>query len=148
MKLRSIWIRFAGVALALLATQPLFAAEKAAPGDYPNKAIHIIAPTPPGSPPDVVARLLAQRLSTALGQPVVVDNRPGATGTVGLNAVAKAGADGYTFGILAMPFVVAPSLMPPLNYDTQRDLEPVTEVAWAETFLWSMPRPRCRRLGM
>lgn len=135
MTLGSISIRFAGVALAFLVTQPLLSAEQAAPGDYPNKAIHIIAPTPPGSPPDVVARLLAQRLSTALRQPVIVDNRPGATGTVGLQAVAKAGADGYTFGILAMPFVVAPSLMPPLNYDTQRDLEPVSQVAWAANIL-------------
>ena len=76
---------------------------------YPAKAVRLIVPSPPGSPPDVVARLLGNTLASNLGQPVVVDNRPGATGTIGLNAVAKASADGYTLGILALPISWLPA---------------------------------------
>src|SRR5438132_3667977 len=64
--------------------------------DYPQRPIRLILPVPPGGVADVVARPLAQKLTQALGQPVVIDNRPGATGAIGLQLVAKAAPDGYT----------------------------------------------------
>jgi hypothetical protein len=82
-------------------------------------------PTVPGAPPDVVARLVSERLAPALGQPVIVENRPGAIGTIGLHAVAKAVPDGYTLGLIASPFVAAPGLLAKVPYDTERDLAPV-----------------------
>ena len=93
---------------------------------YPVKPIRLIAPTPPGSPPDVLARLLSEKLASSLGQPLVVDNRPGASGTIGLNVVAKAPADGYTLGMFSMPYVVAPSLIANMPYDTEKDLAAVS----------------------
>lgn len=121
--------------LAALAVTSARAADAVLPADYPNKPIRIVAPTPPGSPPDVIARLVGERLGAALGQPVVVENKPGAVGTIGLQAVAKAPADGYTFGVLAMPFILGPSLLPSMPYDQQKDLAPVSHVVWASNIL-------------
>jgi tripartite-type tricarboxylate transporter receptor subunit TctC len=83
----------------------------------------------------VVARLLGEKLAGALGQPVVVENRPGAIGTIGLNAVAKAPADGHTLGLIALPYIAAPSLLANVPYDTERDLAPVTLITWSYTLL-------------
>ena len=102
---------------------------------YPQRPLHIVAPVPPGSPPDVVARMLAERLAPALGQAVVVENRPGASGTIGLNLVAKAAPDGYTLGILSMPVTIVPSLHPSVPFDIAKDLAPVRQVVWAGTVL-------------
>ena len=92
-------------------------------------------PTVPGPPPDVVARMVGERLAGALGQAVVVENRPGAIGTIGLNFVAKAAPDGYTLGLIALPYIVAPSLLPQVPYDTERDLAPVSLINWSYTVL-------------
>ena len=102
---------------------------------YPVRPVHIVAPVPPGSPPDVVARVLAERLAPALGQPVVVENRPGASGTIGLNLVAKAAPDGYTLGILSMPVTIVPGLFGTMPFDIAKDLAPVRQVVWAGTIL-------------
>ena len=99
-------------------------------GVYPERSIKLIVPTTAGSGPDVVARLVAERLAASLGQPVVVENRPGAIGTIGLNAVAKAPPDGYTLGILTTTFLVASSLIAQMPYDTENDLSPVAVVNW------------------
>jgi tripartite-type tricarboxylate transporter receptor subunit TctC len=109
-------------------------AQSPSPQAYPAKAIRFIAPIPPGSPPDVVARVLSERLASALGQQVLVENRPGASSTIGLNAVARSAADGYTFGVLSMPSVIAPSLIN-VPYDTARDLAPVRQIAWGANVL-------------
>ncbi len=102
---------------------------------YPSRPIRLIAPSAPGSPPDVVARILADWLTARLGQPVIVENRPGAIGTVGLAAVAKAAPDGYTLGMIALPYVVAPSLISRLPYDTVRDLAPIGQAVWSSNML-------------
>ena len=116
-------------AAAVLAAAPLAApAEDAA--SYPTKAIRLIVPTVPGVPPDTLARILGEKLTSALGQPVVIENRPGAIGTIGLNAVARATPDGYTVGAISMPFIVAPSVLPHVPYDTEKDLAPVALIAW------------------
>lgn len=125
----------AALLVAALLTPVAGAAETPVPADYPNKPIRIVAPTPPGSPPDVIARLIGERLGAAFGQPIVVENKPGAVGTIGLQVVARAPADGYTFGVLAMPFVLGPSLLPSMPYDQQKDLAPVSHLVWASNIL-------------
>jgi tripartite-type tricarboxylate transporter receptor subunit TctC len=111
-----------------------FAASRVAQG-YPNKPIRLITSSPPGSPPDVAARIFGERLAIALGQPVVVDNRPGAIGTIALYAVSKAAPDGYTLGVLTMSQVLAPALLPHLPYDLVRDFSPVAQLTWASHML-------------
>lgn len=125
----------AALLVAALLTPVAGAAETPVPADYPNKPIRIVAPTPPGSPPDVIARLIGERLGSAFGQPIVVENKPGAVGTIGLQVVARAPADGYTFGVLAMPFVLGPSLLPSMPYDQQKDLAPVSHLVWVSNIL-------------
>ncbi|RST55565.1 Bug family tripartite tricarboxylate transporter substrate binding protein [Variovorax sp. MHTC-1] len=102
---------------------------------YPSRPVHIVAPVPPGSPPDVVARVIGEQLARALGQPVIVENRPGASGTIGLNHVAKAAPDGYTLGILSMPVTIVPSLFSAMPFDVVEDLTPVRQAVWAGTIL-------------
>ena len=102
----------------------------AQPSAYPTKPIRFIVPLPPGSPPDVLARIVGERLQAAWKQPVVVDNKPGATGMIGMDAVAKAAPDGYTMGILFLTHTVLPSLFGKVPYDTARDLAPVANLAW------------------
>ncbi len=122
MKFKTLLSRVS-MALALgLITTTVMAAE------YPDKPIKLIVPTTAGSSPDVVARFIAVELAAVLGQPIVIDNRPGAIGTIGLNAVAKAAPDGYTLGIQTMPYIVAPSLLARLPYDTETDLLAVAQV--------------------
>jgi tripartite-type tricarboxylate transporter receptor subunit TctC len=110
------------------------AAANPAPAGYPSRPIRVIAASPAGSPPDIVARIVGERLVAAVGQPVVVENRPGAIGTIWLNAVAKATPDGYTFGIMGMGFMLAPSLLPQIPY-TIADFAPVTQINWASHIL-------------
>lgn len=110
-------------------------ADTPAPRDYPARAIRLIVPSTPGSPPDLGARVVCDRLASSLGKPIVVENRPGATGTIGLAEIAKAPADGYTIGVLGMPYTVSPNLYPKLAYDTARDLAPVRQILWSSQLL-------------
>lgn len=96
---------------------------------YPLRPIRIIVPISPGSPPDVLARLLGEKLAANLRQSVVVENRPGASGTIGIDAVAKASADGYTLGMLTLGFLTAPALITTMPYDAVRDLAAVALIA-------------------
>ena len=95
---------------------------------FPNKPIRFIVTYPPGGGNDIIARLLAQKMGESMGQPVQVDNRAGAGGTIGTAAAAKSAADGYTIVLVSPPFVMAPSLYPNLPYDTIKDLVPVTVI--------------------
>ena len=97
---------------------------------YPTKAIRMIVPYPPGGGTDIVGRMVAQKLSESLGQQVVVDNRGGATGSIGAELAAKAAPDGYTvlMGNIA-PNAINVSLQPKLQYDPVADFAPVTLVA-------------------
>jgi len=112
---------------AALATAGLPAHAQA---DYPDRPIRIIVPLPPGSPPDVLARIVGERIQRAWKQPVVVENKPGATGMIGMDAVAKAAPDGYTLGVLFMTHTVLPELFGKMPYDTARDLVPLANLAW------------------
>ena len=124
MNRRIITLATAVLAVAALAAQ----ATPATP--YPGRPVHLIVPGAPGTAPDFIARVLAEKLTGALGQPVIVDNRPGAIGTIGLQAVARATADGYTLGMIAMPYIIAPSLLVRVPYDTEKDLAAVSQVTW------------------
>jgi tripartite-type tricarboxylate transporter receptor subunit TctC len=97
---------------------------------YPERPIKLIAATTPGSLPDVLARLLAERLAPSLGQAIVVENRPGGGGTIGLGAVAKAAPDGYTLGIINTPALAAANMITRMPYDTENDLSPVALIGW------------------
>ena len=113
--------------LALMASS---AALPAAAADYPTRPIRMIAPFTPGSPVDVVARLLAQHLSTQLKQSVVVENRPGAGTTIGMKAAALAEPDGYTLLFQSSSLVVAPAMYKNLDYDPLKSFAPVANIAW------------------
>ena len=97
----------------------------AAAQPYPARPIRVIVPFAPGGSTDVVFRLLAPRLNEYLGQPVLVDNRPGGGATIGMDLVAKAPADGYTLGVANISFGANPSLLAKLPYDTAKDFAPV-----------------------
>ena len=96
---------------------------------YPAKAIRIIVPFPPGGTTDVLARILSQRMTTAWGQPVLVENRPGAGSTLGADMVAKSPADGYTLLMGAAHHTIAQSVYAKLPYHFGRDFAPVSVIA-------------------
>jgi tripartite-type tricarboxylate transporter receptor subunit TctC len=96
---------------------------------YPNRPIRLIVPFAAGGLNDVVARLVAPHLERSLGQPVIIDNRPAASGIVGTDATAKAPPDGYTLLMVASSFTVIPATTPKLPYDPERDLAPIAMVA-------------------
>ena len=92
---------------------------------WPSKPLRIIAPFPPGGSVDQVSRIFAAELTQSLGQPVVVENRPGAGGSIGTQAVATAPPDGHTWGVVFDTHAVNPSLIPSMPFDTLKDLAPV-----------------------
>jgi tripartite-type tricarboxylate transporter receptor subunit TctC len=114
------------------AAAPLHAANA-----WPARPIRLVVPGPPGGGTDLFARTLAASLGKAVGQTIVVDNRPGATGIIGNDAVAKASPDGYTLLFTyAATVVINHTLQPRLPYDGLRDLVPVAQVARAATSWW------------
>lgn len=116
-------------ALAALLALGLGTAAQAQPQPYPNKPIRIVVPFPPGGAADTLARALSQQLNDTLGKQVIVENRAGAGGTIGTNAVARAEPDGYTLLLgNVSTLAIAPSLYPNLNYDPVKDFQPITLV--------------------
>jgi tripartite-type tricarboxylate transporter receptor subunit TctC len=111
------------LAAAGLAVAPALA--RAQGGAYPNRPIRIVVPLPPGGSPDYLSRLLAERLPAALGQPIVVENKPGAGGTIGREVVARAAPDGYTLVMSESAHVLSASLGAKLPYEPIRDFEPI-----------------------
>jgi tripartite-type tricarboxylate transporter receptor subunit TctC len=115
------------LALALAALLLASAAAAQTP-DYPNRPVKLVAPFAPGGPVDVVARVLAPKLSERFGQPFYVENHPGGSGNIGTALVAKAPPDGYTVLVISSTLVVNPSLFAKLGFDTTTDLAPVSLV--------------------
>ena len=113
--------------LALIAAASLSHVACAADATYPTKPIHIVVPFPPGGSTDLMARRIAEKLQTAWGQPVIVDNRAGAGGTVGADYVAKSAPDGYTLlmGVTGTN-AISGALYPNLPYDVEKDFAPVS----------------------
>ncbi len=102
---------------------------------FPAKPISLVVPFPPGGTTDVLARALGERLSTAMGTPVVVENRPGAGATIGADYVAKAKADGHVLLVGAVHHTIATSVYPRLPYSFQKDLAPITTIAMVPNVL-------------
>ncbi len=106
---------------------------------YPGRPIRIIVPQSPGASTDLTARLVAQRLSDAFKQPVVVDNRPGAGTIIGTELVVRAAPDGHTLMVVASGITVNPSVYKRMPYDTERDLAPVTQLTRFSNLLAAHP---------
>lgn len=123
---------FAGIA-ALLAGCAYAQAQ------YPAKPIRIIAPFTTGGPVDISARILAQKLTESWGQQVIVENRAGASGTIGGDAVAKAPPDGYTVLLTSSAHVITPSILPKVPYDPVRDFTPISVVMSSPLLLMVTP---------
>jgi tripartite-type tricarboxylate transporter receptor subunit TctC len=120
MTLRACFILLAAIAVANVHAQ--------APGaNYPAKQIRVIVPFPAGGPTDAIARAIGQKLSETWGQPVIVDNRPGAGGNIGTELAAKSPADGYTLFIGTVANAINQSLFAKLPFDFVRDFAPVTQ---------------------
>jgi tripartite-type tricarboxylate transporter receptor subunit TctC len=127
------------IAVPLLAAATLFSATATAQ-TYPTKVIRLIVPLAPGGPSDILARTMAQQMTPGLGQPVVVDNRTGAGGTIGIDIAAKSQPDGYTMLLVAVAtYTINASLYPKLPYDSRRDLTPVSILAAAPYILVTHP---------
>jgi len=116
--------------LAVLLAPAIVAAQ-----NYPAKPVRIVVGYPPGGPSDILARAIGARLGENLGQQVIVDNRPGASGMIGAELVARSAPDGYTLLLVPATFSVLPSLHPKMPYDNERDLAPVSLVAAAPFIL-------------
>lgn len=123
----------------LIATALAFAALPAAAQTFPDKAIHIVVPFTAGSATDVVARAVAQAMSKNLGQPVVVENKTGAGGTIGAAQVARSAPDGYTLLANSSAHTVNPSIYPNLPYDTMKDLMGVSLLAQQPNIMVTAP---------
>jgi tripartite-type tricarboxylate transporter receptor subunit TctC len=117
------------MALAAATTLNAFAA-------YPDKAVTMIVPFPPGGSTDAIARVVGQKLQEKFGQSFIIDNKAGATGTIGAGYVKRAPADGYTLFVSSLgPFVIAPHLLKSVPYDALRDFDPITVLVQAPNVL-------------
>lgn len=128
---------------ALLLT-PLFATAQ----NYPSHSMKIIAPFPPGGTSDLISRIIAQRLGDALGQTIIVENKPGANGTIGLEAAAKSPADGYTLLLSTSSIILNNQfLYKKLSYDWYRDFSPISMVGIAGQVLVVNPSSPAKTVG-
>jgi tripartite-type tricarboxylate transporter receptor subunit TctC len=111
----------------VFAAQAPGAAQAAQPeAEYPSRPMHLIVNFPPGGTTDILARLIGPKLTEVFKQPVVIDNRAGASGMIGANAVAKASNDGYTFGFIISTNAISPALFANVPFDPVRDFAPIT----------------------
>src|SRR3954463_14973767 len=97
------------------------------PASYPSRPIRVLVGFPAGGPTDVLARIIGEKLGAQVGQPIVVENRPGAAGNIAVEAVAKAAPDGYTILYSSNAIAISPALYAKLGFDPLKDLSPVTE---------------------
>jgi tripartite-type tricarboxylate transporter receptor subunit TctC len=142
--MRVLFRACAAIALGLALAAP----DPAQAQSFPSRTIRIVAPSTPGDAPDVIARLLAERLSTAMGVPVVVENRPGAGGVVGSEVVANAAPDGYTLIIgNAGSHGINAAVYTHLPYDIQKDFTPVSQVAVSPNVLVVNPAVPAKNLA-
>jgi len=145
---RAFTSRRAAIAAAFVAAALAVAPAAAQSSGYPGKPIRVIVTFPPGGSTDAVIRLIQPRLSERLGQPIVIDNRPGAGGNIGLGVVAQAPGDGYTLGVgAAGALAVNPSLYAKMPFDPLKDLRPVAMLAAIPFVLIGHPGLPAKSLG-
>ncbi|OZI25146.1 Bug family tripartite tricarboxylate transporter substrate binding protein [Bordetella genomosp. 7] len=125
--MRTCVFAFARRAALAIATG-LLTAGLAVAQPYPGKPVRLIVPFPPGGPTDVASRLVGQQLEARLQQPVIVENRPGASGSIAANQLKRAAPDGYTLMMLATPTLFAPFFYKNVGYETPKDFQPVATV--------------------
>jgi len=121
MKLKALFLVLLGLASCAALTQ-----------DYPNRTVRIVVPFSPGGPGDLTARFVGQELQAALGQPFIIENRPGANGVLAAGAAAKAAPDGYTLLQISSSHTVNEALIPNKPYELMRDFEPVASLNFTE----------------
>src|SRR3989475_1562422 len=133
--------------LFLLLVLPIVWTPIALAQGFPNKPVHVIVPFTAGSATDILARTIGQKLAESWGQPVVVDNRPGAGGTIGAGVVAKSPADGYTLLVHSAAHAYNPSIYPTLPYDTVKDFVEVVPLAGQPNVLVVSPSAGIKSVG-
>jgi tripartite-type tricarboxylate transporter receptor subunit TctC len=126
---RREFMRGAAAGVLAVGAGPLVTATEALAQSWPNNRVQVVVPFTAGSATDIMARTVAQRLAEQLGQPFVVENRPGAGGTIGVAAVARAEADGHTILVHSSSYTITPTTYPNTPYDTVRDLAGITPLA-------------------
>ncbi len=131
--------RFLALLICVLLSVSCAFAPSAFAQDYPTKPIRIIVPFGPGGGGDIVGRIFGQALQEKLGQAVVIENKPGAAGTIGNEAVARAERDGYTIGVMTAGQIIAGAMNKSLRYDTATAFEPIGMVATASLMIVARP---------
>ena len=145
---RRVLTRIAGVLTTLVAlTLPAALHAQTPPGNYPDKPVKIIVPFAPAGPTDVVARLIATKLSERLGRQFYIENVTGAGGNTGMGQAARAAPDGYTILFVSSSYVVNPSLYPKIPYDPYKDFIPVTVAGDAPNILLVHPSVPAKTVG-
>ena len=132
-------LKAAGLA-AGAAAAPMLTPGRAFAATYPERPIRIIVPFAPAGPTDIMARIVGQSLGDALGGNVIVENRPGASGNIGIGYVAHAEADGYTLLVVSSAYVVNPSLFARIPYDPSKDFAPITELGTTPNMIVVSPK--------
>ena len=127
------------IVIAIVASSGVRSANAAAPADYPERPITLVVPYEAGGGNDVIARLVAAKMSAALGKPIVVENRGGAGSTIGTRYVARAKPDGYTILIATSALAINPSLYPDAGYDPKKDFAPVGLIATSANLVLVRP---------
>jgi tripartite-type tricarboxylate transporter receptor subunit TctC len=121
-------LKAASAAIAAIAWAACLIGPARAQQDYPNRPIRVIVPFAPGTGPDALARIVSRQLETQLKQPVVIENRGGANGTIGTRAVATAAPDGYTLLYIPTAFSINPSVYKTLPFDPKKNFAPVADI--------------------
>src|SRR6201987_1114953 len=125
--------------LLAVSTAWLLGAAEAAAQEWPQRPVGMIVPFGPGGGADIIGRIVAQSLQEKLGQPVVVENRPGAGGTLGNEAVARGERGGYTLGVMTAGQIIAAGMSKSLGYDALKAFDPVSQVATAGLVMSTRP---------
>src|SRR5690349_24606498 len=131
--MKTLFLAAAALAVVLTCTGSALAQ------NWPNRSIRMIVPYTPGGYTDLMARLVGQKISEALGQPIVFENKPGANAIIGTDVVAKAAPDGYTFGTVIAAHAANATLNPKLPYDTMKDLSYVSLMSVAPLIMIAHP---------
>ena len=129
--MRRLFLRLFLACMAFHSVGSVFAA------NYPNRPLKLIVPWASGGSTDALARVIGQRMSVTLGQEILVENRPGAGGSLGVAAAAKASSDGYTLTVIELPHAIAPAVVAKLPYDLKRDFTPISLIGTSALMLFT-----------